>query len=309
LRAELELERVGQTSRAGEPFRKRLRELRAKVDPKWLTVFDEPALMRANPTPFPAAWWGIELGDYREEGGTYNRYEYRSIPPLPEAHLDPLIAWLVESPSTGNEDTSEGSVDLREYRANLRRRLNGIQASASKLGLTIPAEYVELAVDDNTQELIPSCTDCYFDLGAKLTPSPFGDGGFLLKFYIDSQSCLVWYLYLTPDRGHSIVVSGRDFDYDEDDLLLDEDDDLHPDEEDVEYLTDDPDSPPPGAEIEFCSPSFHAFVYRWWMENRLWLKVAVGPTFDFHDPRPLTPAEQAYLDHYRQPPPPPDSHG
>ena len=25
-----------------------------------------------------------------------------------------------------------------------------------------------------------------------------------------------------------------------------------------------------------------------------------GPTFDFHDPRPMTPPVQAYLDHFRR---------
>ena len=45
------------------------------------------------------------------------------------------------------------------------------------------------------------------------------------------------------------------------------------------------------AKFWLCAPSFEQFIYRLWMENEIWYALA-------WDKQPLTPLQQAYVDHY-----------
>jgi hypothetical protein len=99
------------------------------------------------------------------------------------------------------------------------------------------------------QERIRSNTDCYLDLCSESVGSPLGDGH-LVRFLADSQGCLFWYLYLTPDGSDHAVVSSPDF-----------------------YGTEDEqwqEGPPDPGEIVFCAESFEAFLCRFWLENEIW---------------------------------------
>jgi hypothetical protein len=45
--------------------------------------------------------------------------------------------------------------------------------------------------------------------------------------------------------------------------------------------------------VFFCAPSFESFVYRSWIENKIWLALT-------EDKRPLTPEERAYAEHCKR---------
>jgi uncharacterized protein (TIGR02996 family) len=244
-------------------LRARMRELRPHLDPLWLAHLDQPAVMRANPTPFLAAWWSIELGTYREADGTYGCFSYEELPPLPVAELRGDFAWL-----TGEEEDPLPRHDVRR-----------LQKAARALSLPLPRAFLRFMGDDHLPQRVRSCTDCTFNLPGRIVPSLMEDGAFLVRFYSDSQSCLHWYVYLTPSGYHAVVVSERFLGADPHPMLALEEDDPWEQSED--------------RQIWFCAPSFEAFLFRWWLENEIW------HTLEW-DHAPLTPLQQSYVDHYRR---------
>jgi len=48
------------------------------------------------------------------------------------------------------------------------------------------------------------------------------------------------------------------------------------------------------ANTYVCAPSFEAFVYRWWLESTIYMKL------DGLESAPLTAEEHRYLAHYQQ---------
>ena len=272
LRAELELAKLGPRARKkADALRIRLLELRRGIDPAWLRRFDQPHLMRANPTPFPAQWLGTDIPGSRDTDATYEGSGYQSLPPLPVEQFRGDWQWLLPAGHTPRP-TKHG---------------DRLARLAEARGLTLPPGFVAFANDAAAQTLVRSSTDCYFDWAKGVADSPAGEGGSLVRFYADSQGCLYWYLYATP-TGYSCVVASPNY-YEGRAGGDDEDDEWEEEEEE------------PGA-VWYCAPSFEAFIYRTWIENEIWYRLA-NPAFDFHDPRPLTPEMQAYIDHYRRPKP------
>jgi len=94
-----------------------------------------------------------------------------------------------------------------------------------------------------------------------------------MRFLNDQQDVLLWYLYLTPEGEHCVLVTP---------LSLDE-------------LTG-----PEYAErqtqiaqhIYVCSPTFESFIYRFWLENTLWENL--------EGVEALPEEQQRYLEHYVQ---------
>lgn len=259
LRTELELAKLGKRSKKkAAALRSQLLEHRRGVDPAWLARFEQPHLLRVNPTPFPAEWIGTEIPGAREADGTYGGSRYRSLPPLPVEQFAGNWKWLLPA----------------RHRPQAAKHGTRLARLAKAGGLTLPPGFVAFANDTAAQALIRSNTDCFFDWADELADGPAEDGGSLIRFYADSQGCVFWYLYATP-TGYSCVVASPNF-----------------------YGDDEAEEEAPG-EVYFCAPSFEAFIYRTWIENEIWLRL-VDPSFDFHDPRPMTPAMQAYLDHYRR---------
>ncbi|MBA4062226.1 MAG: hypothetical protein C0501_00705 [Isosphaera sp.] len=234
LRTELELARLGPGAAGAEAaaLRARLLDQRRAVDPAWLARFDQPHLMRANPTPFPAEWIGTDLPGCRHVDGTYGGSGYHTLPPLPVERFRGDWRWLLPNGHVP-QPVAHGT------------RLAGLAAAR---GLTLPPGFVALADDRAARALVRSCTDCSFNWAKAVAHSPAGEGGSLIRFYADSQGCVFWYLYATP-TGYSCVVASPNF-YG--------DGDAGPEEE-------------PGA-VWFCAPSFEAFVYRTWVENEIWFR-------------------------------------
>jgi uncharacterized protein (TIGR02996 family) len=276
LRLELALAAAGRGAEEAGELRRRMRGLRQRIDPLWQATFDQPRLLRANPTPFAPAWWGVELPGYRREGGTYVRYEYGSLPPLPVERFHGDYGWLREAtlPPPEPEYDEEFERTLTEY-GSPAEWLADLLLATDEAGVRVAEEYRLLLTDADLQRRIRSCTDCYFDIPRRPVFGPAGDDAHLLRFYSDSQGCVHWYLYGTDD-GYRCVVAGDFFGG-------------HPGSFGGR---DDADGPVDADSFVFVAPSLEAFVYRWWIENEIWYALCLD-----HDP--LTADEAAYLRHYR----------
>jgi hypothetical protein len=218
-------------------------------------------------SPFPCHWWGIGLtqaglASVRPDVGTYGRYSFEQLPPIPFA-LNGDLAWLAEAAPV------KDSVIADECAARSCAAWPALQASALERGLRLPAVFVRFLDSPLLQERIRSCTACYLDLCPQLLPSPLG-GGHLLRFLADQQGCLFWYLYLAEDASDHAVLCSPCF---------------HGLPE--EQWQQEP--PEPGA-LAFCAESFELFLARFWLENEIWFAAYEGTA--------LPPGGREYLDSY-----------
>ena len=178
--------------------------------------------MRVNPSPFPAMWHGLGIEGYREGEGTYNGYAYNTLPPLPVERFQGTWDWLLPA----------------GHRLNPASVGDTIARASAELGLTLSPGFQSFA-NDEAQHLIRSCTDYTFDWSILPVESPRGGGGYLIRFYADSQGCLFWYLYTTVGGYYCVVASPNLYE---------------PEDGERESEITDPDA------VWFCAPSFEAFV-------------------------------------------------
>jgi uncharacterized protein (TIGR02996 family) len=273
LRTELELAKLPLESPEAPRLRSRLWQAWARVDPKWLMTFTQPRILRANPTPFPSAWKHFALGTLRERQGTYGTWSYDSVPALPIDELRGEFQYLRAKRST-----------VRRLVAAYRRELERMLADATAKGVRLPEAFVKFMSNRALHGTYRSVTGCYFTLFDEHTPiraNPSGEG-MHVHFYSDSQYCLLWDLYVHASGGHCVIARWRDY--------------FEPEPPDPE------DDRPPytGPRAWFVAPSFEAFIYRVWVENQIWsIEHADFLRREEERPPPITPAIQAYMDHYR----------
>lgn len=163
--------------------------------------------------------------------------------------------------------------------------LQQIIASAQQLRISLPDAFLRLMASAKLMERISSCTDCYFDLSEKLVACPGSEEGYIVRFLNARQGQIAWYLYLTPQGNHCVLVGFP---------LLD----LLNDPESPEYIeagiTDEERSIALAGKWTYvCASSFEEFLYRFWLENILWYKLVW-----YHGKKPLTEEEERYLSHY-----------
>ena len=224
--------------------------------------------MSPDRSPFPAAWWGISLESAglaaeRPDLGTYGRYEYDRLPPVP---FDPTgdFAWLEPAAAAFEASIAAERADINADAAV------DLRAAADRAGVSLPPAFLTFAETPALAARVRSATDCFLDVCPALVPSPAG-GGHLVRFLADSQGCLFWYLYLTPGGAdHAVVVSPQFFGTPE------------------EEWKDESDWPP---DIAFCAESFEAFVWRFWLENEI--------AFAGYDGDPVPAAGAGYIARYR----------
>ena len=225
--------------------------------------------MNAEQTPFRPGWYGTDLGAYRPCDGTYCLYPYESLPPLPDERFRGDFAWLGVLDASLDR-TMEVYRPPQAARERMAARVGQLAMAARRLGLTLPAPFLGFMGAVDLQARIPSCTACYFDLSGRIIPCPGRDDAYLIRFLNDQQDVLMWYLYLNRAGDHCVVVSPV-------------------------YFDDEPLAPEVAAAVGdygfHCAPSFEAFVYRFWLENRIWFALSEGDMA-------LTEEMQAYLDHY-----------
>ena len=104
------------------------------------------------------------------------------------------------------------------------------------------------------QAKVPTCTACFLVLSEHLVP--LADGQFLLRFVNDSQSCVMWYLWLGREGESKVLASPFFFERDIFDALNDEENPIEYDEAFRHAMV--------------CADSFPEFLYRFWIENTIW---------------------------------------
>lgn len=218
--------------------------------------------------PFNPGWFSIELPGYRECGGTYCLFPYESLPPVDRDLFVDEFHWL-----TPLADMVEEEIQIhRPVQDGVTLNLNKLVAASEALDLNLPVAFLVLMGNGHLRKRVPSCTACYFDLPEEITPSPFAEGGYFIRFLNDQQDVLLWYLYVNHEGESCVVVSPLD--------LAEEFASMEtPLDELKEHLF-------------FCAPSFEEFIYRFWLENTIWFAVDEG--------RALTEAERRYVEHYTE---------
>jgi len=221
-------------------------------------------------SPFPCHWWGMSLepvglGEKRPDVGTYGRYDFGQLPPLPFP-MSGDFAWLATAPAHRHNIG-------KKYAADNARAIKFLRSSSDRLGLRLPDAFTKFMETPALQDRIRSSTDCFLDLCREPVRSPLG-GGWLVRFLNDSQGCLFWYLYLTADGSDHAVVTSPDLynpplepseeDEPEDEDCGEESEDDEPEDEDWEE-EDEPDA----KAIAFCAESFESFLCRHWLENEI----------------------------------------
>jgi uncharacterized protein (TIGR02996 family) len=264
LRAQVEFRRT-----RTEDQRRRLVELYPADHLAWVATLEQAGAVEANLTNLEFAWWGTGIGPAREADGTYERFLYHDQPPIPVETLDGTFHWLNASrPQYPYTQGPSWKAFCAEKRAE---------------GYFVPIEFEDFLSDTDLPARIQSCTDNYFERApssavAHPAPSAVLDDGLLVTFYADSQYCVLWAILLPKEPGrYAPIFAGPP-------------DALFPsvsgaDVEEGEAVYD------PGKPV-LAASQFEQFVYRWWIENEIWYA-----TIWDESRRPLTPTEQAYLDH------------
>ncbi len=202
--------------------------------------------MLPSESPFPCQWWGtglenVGLGEVRPNLGTYGCYELNGLPPLP-FDLKGDFGWLVAA-----KEHDEHSISEAQEKENLGA-LASLREAAAQQGVRLPEAFTRFMASPELQRRVRSNTDCFLDLCPEPVLSTIGAGR-LVRFLADSQGCVFWYLYLTPDGTDHAVVSSTEFHG-----TADEQDNQVPD---------------PAAMV-YSAESFEAFICRYWLENEIW---------------------------------------
>jgi len=224
--------------------------------------------MRPTESTFPCYWWGFGLEvaglkDVRPDLGTYARYSFDRLPPLP-FDLRGDFAWL------SSRRTYATHIGL-ECAAKNARTLQSLRTAVVQLGLALPRSFDDFMSNTRLQEHVRSNTDCYLDLCSRPVRTP-GHDGYLVRFLSDSQGCLFWYLYLPPAGADYAVLSSPTFYGTDEELWQDE--------------------APEEPELVFCAESFETFMCRFWLENEVW--------FASYECTPMLPEGASYVDQYRR---------
>jgi uncharacterized protein (TIGR02996 family) len=277
LRTELELARRPLDASEAPALRDRLWQAWATVDPGWLMIFTQPRMLRANPTPFPSAWKNFDLGSLREEDGTYGTWPYDSIPALQVQEMRGEFQYLTvrRTPADRGDDRTSP-----RYRQKFERMLS----DAAGKGIRLPEVFVKFMNNPDLHNTYRSVTDCFFtfpDDNLPIRTNSFGNALHVF-FYSDSQDCLHWDLYVHPSGGHCVIARWLEYF------------DAAPPEPDNDRAS------PSEPRAWFVAPSFEAFVFRVWLENQIWyIEHADFLRRRGETPPAITPAIQAYMDHYR----------
>ncbi len=219
----------------------------------------------------PRSWPAIELPGYREHPtgyATYSGFAYDELPPIAR-ELDVGLRWLLHEPPV------RASLAAVDEAASTPATVDGLQRVAGAT-IVLPRAFVIFIGSDEPQARVRSCTDCYLDLGDFAVP--VADGGALIHFLSDSQWVLHWLLYVSPNGSEAVVATDRSLGFE-----------LGEDEEGETLRMFDPAS----GEAAVCAESFTEFLYRFWIENEIWFKLA-----DPDEPAALSPEQLRYAEHY-----------
>ena len=217
----------------------------------------------------PATWIGPGIPGVRDADGAYCE---TPLEDLPSVQISDDLTWLKPLHPAIDAEMKQfrpAAKERQRYSENAR----AILVQADEKGIALPSAFVELIQSEALQDRFPSATACYFDLPEKIVSAPFGLDGHIIRFLNDQQICVLWYLHLPTSAKPRVLASypveGADF--------LEE-----LDHQDPGMVTEALDA------TRMVAPSFSEFLYRYWIENSVWLKSSNGID--------LTPEEEEYVE-------------
>lgn len=195
--------------------------------------------------PLPRLWVSAGSSGLWPGGGTYTIVPYDALPPLPWV-CEGDFAWLHGAPPPRDPAVFE-----HQPLDGVSATLDALSTEAAALGLTLPAPFARFLLDPSLHARVPTCTACYWDLGARLVPVPDHEGPErLLRFFNDQQTCVLWYLLLEPGERHSVAAAAPDWRDEADGTSLED------------FITP--------RDVSVCADEFEAFVQRFYVENAVW---------------------------------------
>src|SRR5215207_7174188 len=128
---------------------------------------------------------------YRPCSGTYESYDYDSLPPLGSSRLRGRFDWL----------GPPGPPDRAGVAA-----LTRLSADVAAMGLALPDDFVQFHSNFHYRYELDEVpvTGSWSDVAGP-APSPAEPGAALVRIFSDQQYCACWYLYLRPS-GETFVV-------------------------------------------------------------------------------------------------------
>ena len=186
----------------------------------WLAEVEQPALMRANPTPYPASWSGGDLGDVRPTASTYGGYDYRTLPPVPVEWLVRFDDWYTRMAAgvepggrqADEEDEDEDYAAMRDLREEdrLKNAIPRLSVAANEFGLKLPDPFARFFLDDRHPGLFRSVTDCFFNLPERHRPGHGLPGGRPHPLLLQLSECPALVPVPDPRRGRVRSRVGQD---------------------------------------------------------------------------------------------------
>jgi hypothetical protein len=196
------------------------------------------------------------------------------LPPIPIG-LDDECQWLM------NHGTAYAHGGLNQY----EREIQPVYAENLALGahLRLPQSFRRFMSSFELQSRVRSCTDCYLDPGERIVETIGSIPGHLVHFLSDSQSCAHWYLHILPSDESAVLESPDLYCYQIENADWIENPSCRFERIDLN-----------GLDFAYCAPSFSDFLYRFWIENEIWVALK-----DEGSRRPLNALELAYVGHYK----------
>ncbi len=197
---------------------------------------------------------------------TYCTVPYSILPSVDEASDD--MRWLDNvSPKLKRVIENTCTLDSGD---NEIGNTEEVFAAVQRHGLNLPESFTRFLREPALQQKVPTCTDCILELSEEPIRVNESDGDFLLRFMNDSQSCVLWYLYMTRGEESRVLASFYFLERDIFDAM---------EYEDIRHsqLLD---------EACICAGSFTEFIYRFWVENTIW--------YSLHKGIPMTATQEAY---------------
>lgn len=268
LRGQVALRELSANSTTAEARREKHRVLRAIYpagQPSWLARLEQAGVFEQNLTDFPSAWWGQSLPG-RPSRGTYGQHSAAKVAAIPGHNLRGDLGWLRDTP---REPASFAEV---AEAAGWRALLSRLKARA----FHVPDVLVLLMQSEELQGLIPSSTGNYFIEASEIQTERLqrlDDGVAFLPFYSDQQDVVRWGVWISQ-RGepYAPVLSAQ---IDWSGVAAGDG------AQTVRYTS-----------FELAAPSVESFLYRTWIEDRIWFATRGTTT------RELLDFEDAYLAAY-----------
>ncbi len=248
--------------------------------------------MQWNKQYFKTAWDYIDLKGIREEESTYYMFTYENLPPIPYK-LDNNFLWLkpfkrYDSFQIEGLEQTDKIINRDDDGVDLSKELITLQAQAFDFGFELPPELVYFLTTPELNKKIKSPTACYFDVGECIEKiETETETYFLMRFMMDQQSVLFWYLCFNSEGEYCIISTPKSYGSqsskrENDDLRREilENDNFKKEDLEVIHLVG-----------YYCASSFKEFIYRINLENNLWYKLSWYKA-------PFDEEEEAYMQHY-----------